>query len=201
MKRHLNLMTEGARFRVAARVSTRRWALALAAAVTMLAPLTIWHWQECRRIRQEHEAVEATYEPFRRLALMNAKLRTTATSLVRDERLVLELSRNRPAATLLGIVSAAASGTEGALFVEHLDLTQTPPGAGAAAGQDRLMIEAVCTPQFDISSFTDALKRAPFVEVKITSEDLIEENGVDAKQYTIECLLTGPAAPKAANAK
>ncbi|HEX6963248.1 MAG TPA: hypothetical protein VF175_15380 [Lacipirellula sp.] len=201
MKRHVNLMTETARFRVGATMLTRRWALALAATIVLLAPLTIWRWQECRRIRQEHDALEATYEPFRRLELMNAELRTTATTLVRDERLPLELSRNRPTATLMGVVAAAVKATDGALYVEHLDVAQTPPGGDAAATPDRLLIDAVSTPQFDISTFTDALKRRPICKVKITSEDLITENGVDAKNYAIECLLTGPAAPKAADVK
>jgi hypothetical protein len=169
--------------------------------MALLAPLMVWQWQDGRRIRQEHEALEATYEPFRRLAVTNTELRTTAASLVRDESLPLELSRNRPLATLLGIVGAAVESTKGALFIEHLDVTHAPPGDETTAIQDRLMIDAVSTPQFDISMFTDALKRTPIIDVKVVSENLIAENGVDAKNYTIECLLTGPAAPKAANAK
>ena len=194
MKRHANLMSDGARFRVAARVSLRRWALALAATVTMLTPLSIWHWQECRRIRHEHEALEASYAPIRRLNEMNLELRTAATSLVRDERLTLELSRRRPTATLLGIVSAATAVTNGALFIEHINLAHTAPGAQAGtARQDQLTIEAACPPQFDISTFVDALKQPPFTEVKIRSDGLTTNDGVDRKTYTIECLFTTPA--------
>ncbi len=195
MRRHVNLMSDVARFRVAARISLRRWAVALVAAATMLAPVSIWHWQECRRIRHEHEALEASYAPIRRLNEMNMELRTAAISLVRDERLTLELSRRRPVATLLGLVSAATAATNGALYVESVALAQTPPGSPATtSAHDVLTIEAACPPQFDISTFVDALKQPPFREVVITSDDLTTNNGVDGKRYTIECRLAAPAA-------
>jgi hypothetical protein len=56
-----------------------------------------------------------------------------------------------------------------------------------------LKVDAACPPQFDISTFVDALKRPPFSEVTITSDDLSTENGVDRKIYSIECRLTAPA--------
>jgi hypothetical protein len=194
MRRHVNLMSESARFRAGARVSLRRWALVLATIMTMLTPISIWRWQECQRIRHEHEALEASYAPIRRLNDINTELRTAASSLVRDERITLELSRRRPVATLLGIVSAATAATNGALFIERINLTQTPPGAAAGMpGSNVLKIEAACPPQFDISIFVDALKQRPFSEVKITSDDLASSNGVDRKTYTIECRFSPPA--------
>jgi hypothetical protein len=194
MKRHVNLMSDAARFRVAARVALHRWALALAVLATLLAPISIWHWQECRRIRHEHEASEASYAPIRRLNDMNAELRTTAASLVRDQRLTLQLSRRRPAWTLLGIVTAATAATGGSVYVEHIDLAQTPPGGAASTpSQNVLTIEAVCPPQFDIATFVDALDKPPFTEVKITSDDLSTRDGVDRKTYTIECRLSASA--------
>ena len=194
MKRYANLMSDAARFRVAARVAFRRWALALAVLTTLLAPISIWHWQECQRIRHEHEASEASYAPIRRLNEMNAELRTTAASLVRDKRLALELSRRRPAWNLLAIVTAATESTGGSVYIEHVNLSQTPPGGAASTqSQDVLTIDAVCPPQFDIATFVEALDQPPFTEVKITSDDLSTRDGVDRKTYAIECRLTAPA--------
>jgi hypothetical protein len=194
MKRHANLMSEAARFRVAARILLRRWAIALAATVALLAPITVWRWQECRRTRLEHEALEASYAPIRRLDEMNMELRNAATALVRDERLTLELSRRRPPTTLLGIVSAAAAATNGSVYIQSLNLSQSPPGASVpSGGQDMLTVEAACPPQFDIATVVDALKQPPFTEVKITSDDLSSADGVDRKTYTIECRLAPPA--------
>ncbi len=194
MKRYANLMSDQARFRVSARASLRRWALVLVALLTLLAPMAIWHWQQCQRIRHEHEALEARYAPIRRLNEMNMELRADAASLVRDERLTLELSRRRPVDTLLGIIGAATAASKGALFIERINLTQTPPGAPAGTpGVDVLKVEAACPPQFDISTFVDALKRPPFADVTISSDDLSTENGVDRKIYSIECRFTAPA--------
>ena len=199
MRNHVNLMSEGARFRTAARVRLRRWGLALAVSVTVLTPIASWRWQDARRIRQEHEALEASYEPIRRLNTANTELRTTAATLVRDERLPLALSRKRPVASLLGVISSAAATSNGELYVEHLNIAQSPPGPeGAPAAQDRLIVEVATTLTYDISDFTQALRIAPITEVKVASDDLVSENGVDRKNYTLECLLGASASGKAA---
>src|SRR5688572_1587059 len=78
MKRYANLMSDQALFRVSARASFRRWAPALAGLLAMLAPVAVWHWQQCQRIRHEHEALEASYAPIRRLNEMNMELRADA---------------------------------------------------------------------------------------------------------------------------
>ena len=198
MRRYVNLMSEGAQFRSAARVRLRRWALALAVSVTVLTPIASWRWQDARRVRQEHEALEASYEPIRRLNTANTELRTTAVELVRDERLPLALARKRPVASLLGIVGAAAATSDGELFVEHLNVAQSPPGPdGSPAAQDRLIVEVATTLTYDISDFTQALRVAPITDVKVASDDLVSEDGVDRKNYTLECLLGAPAGGKA----
>jgi hypothetical protein len=200
MRKYVNLMSEGAQFRTAARVQLRRWVTALVATTVVLTPIAIGRWQEARRVRQDHEALEASYDPIRRLTSMNNELRTTAATLVRDDRLPLELSRKRPVGTLLGIVSAAAAASNGELYVEHLQLAQSPPSQpGAPPAQDRLIIDVASTLTFDIANFVEALKVAPIAEVKVASDELVEENGIDRKNYSLECLLSTPASGKAAH--
>jgi hypothetical protein len=197
MRRYVNLMSDAARFRTTARLVVRRWALALVATATLLTPLAGIHWQESRQVRQLHEAREASYEPIRRLNMMNMDLRTKAAALVRDERLPLELSRKRPVATVLGVVSAAAASSEGALFIEHLQVVQSPPaGPNVAPAPDRLVIEAACTLKYDVTNFVDALKVPPISDARITSDEVVTENGVDRKNFTVECVLNAAASPE-----
>jgi hypothetical protein len=192
-------MSEGARFRTAARIHIRHWTLALVATIVVLTPLAAGRWQEARRVRQEHEALEASYDPIRRLTTMNNELRSAAATLVRDDRMPLELSRRRPVGTLLGVVSAAAAASNGELYVERLHLAQAPPGQpGAPAAQDRLIVDVASTLTFDIANFVEALKVAPIADVKVASDELVEENGVDRKNYSLECLLSAPTNGKAA---
>jgi hypothetical protein len=186
-------MSEAARFRAAAGVRARRWALALGVAVTVMAPLSIIRWEESRTVRNEHEAMEASYEPIRRLIQLNRDLRTQAVALVTDEKLALALSRRRPVTTLLGVASAAAAETRGQLYIEHLSLTQLPPGDATSVasndGSNRLVIEAAATLSYDIARFVEALQKAPIASVKVTSDVVVSQNGIDRKNYTIECTL------------
>jgi hypothetical protein len=201
MRKYVNLMSDGAQFRAAAHIQLRRWGLALVAAIIVLIPLGVARWQEARRVQQQHEALEASYDPIRRLTAMNNELRTAAATLVRDERLPLELSRKRPSGTLLAIVSEAAAASNGELYVEHLKFAQAlPASAATAAGQDCLIIDVATTLTFDVANFVEALKVAPIVDVKVAADELVEENGVDRKNYSLECLLASPHGGKAAHA-
>jgi hypothetical protein len=194
-------MTDGARFRTAARLLIRRWGLAVGTAATLVTPVAGWHWQECRTVRHEHEALEASYEPIRRLNAMNMQLRTAAAKLVSDERLSLELASQRPVATVLGIVGSAAKQSDGALYIEHIQLDIGAPGGDGIRAPDRLVIEAACTLKYDVANFVAALKTAPISEVKIVSDDMVTKNGVDHKNYTVECVLSAPVQEEVADAR
>lgn len=195
MKKYVNLMTDVACYRNAARVTTRRWITAGAACLLIAAPTAFFKWEHCRQVSQEYDALEASYEPVRRLNGINMQLRTTAAALVRDNRLPLELSRRRPVTTLLGIASGAAAQSEGALFINHIEISQTPAGGDGAAQQaDRMTIEAACTLKYDIANFVAALTVAPVSAVKIVTDDLAVVDGIDRKTYTVECVLGSPPA-------
>jgi len=190
MKRYVNLMSERAQFRVTARRQLRRWMLALALLIGILVPLSGMRWREHCRVQREHEALEACYEPVKRLNALNVKLRNEATALVRDERIPLELSRSRPAAVLLGLASAAAAASQGELFIERLDIAQnTPRGESEPAVPGRMIIEVAATLTYDVAGFVKALHKAPIGEVKVTSDEVVTVDGIDRKNYIIECVL------------
>jgi len=190
MKHYANLMSEAAHFRAQAWIRLRRWALALALLGAVLVPLAGMRWRECRRVQQEHEALEARYAPIKRLNALNVKLRAEAGTLVRDERLALELSRHRPASALLGLISAAAASSRGELFIEHLNLTQNAPhGENQPAVEERMIIEAAATLRYDIAGFVKALEKPPIKQVRVTSDEVVSEHGIEHKSYVIECVL------------
>lgn len=187
MKRHVNLMSEGAKFRAAVRKQSRRWAVALALLVIVLVPLDGMRWREQTRVRHEHEALEASYEPVRRLSLVNRQLRTEAINLVRDERLSLELAQQRPLLTLLARISAAASAGNGQIYVEQITVEQAVPGNAEKPVPNQVVVEAAATLTYDVSQFVESLKQPPITAVKVTSDVVTSENGVDRKNYTLEC--------------
>jgi hypothetical protein len=188
MKRYVNLMSPAAQFRSLAGRRLRRWGTALAILALVLAPAAITSRAEGGRVRREHEALEALYEPVRRLNALNRQLRIEATNLVRDEQLVLELSRERPTVALLGVVSTAAAGSDGQLFIEQLSVIQRPPGAAAeGAGQQRLVIDAAAPLAYDVATFVEALHQAPVTAVKVVADEVVSKNGLDRKNYTLEC--------------
>lgn len=188
MKRHVNFMSETAQFRAATRRHSRQWAYALIAGALLLIPVGAVRWVEQTRVRHQHEAMEASYEPVRRLNAINGQLRNAAENLVRDERLVLELSRDRPMAALLGRVTRATEDSNGQLFVQRLTVSQSAPGLKMGnAGHGRVVIEAAATLTYDVSQFVESLKAPPLADVKVTSDLVIAENGVDRKNYVLEC--------------
>ncbi|MCC6492039.1 MAG: hypothetical protein IT424_03355 [Pirellulales bacterium] len=186
MNRYVQLMSESAQFRAAARKHLRRWGAAAALLVAATAPLGAWQWRHQSQMRQQCEALEASYEPVRRLNGVNRNLRTQAITLVRDERLILELARQRPVTSLLACVAAATSASQGQAFVERLNFEQPVPGS-AEKSAPRLTVEVAATLSYDISEFVESLRREPIDAVKVTSDVVTTRDGIDRKTYTLLC--------------
>lgn len=191
MKTYVNLLSDDARFRSAAALNARWWALALAVLAMVLIPVTVQRWQETQDIRRNHEALEARYAPVRQLSDEIRKYRSEAATLVSVDRIPLELAQERPLATLLGLASQAAANSGGELFVEQLTVTQ--PGVDdegeAAAADRRLVIRASGTLAYDVAQVVKSLEQAPIKSVKVLGTETVSENDVDRKSYTIECLF------------
>jgi hypothetical protein len=194
--KHVNLMTDAARFRTEARVYLRWWSAGIVALAAALAPIAIWRRQEAHSARAACEAMEAGYDPICRLVKLNRDLRLEAAALVKNRRLELELSRSRPMSALLKVVSAAAAESDGQLFVESLAINEhapgdvaPPPPAGAAVGEEKLVIDAVALASYDIAGFVEALKKQPVKSVKVLSDAVFSPQGGDRKSYKVECIF------------
>jgi hypothetical protein len=184
---HINLMTEKAQFRTAARRLAAGWALALAVVVITLLPVGAYQWQQRRITMAEQEALESQYEPIRQLTLQIRKLRAEAESLVRNQRTALELARDRAPSTLLALVGKAAAGSDGELYVKHVTLTQTPVrDKDHPDDAERLALEASSSVAYDVQRFVKNLQQSPLGEVKVLSTEMTSEDGKSRKQYGIE---------------
>jgi hypothetical protein len=192
----VNLMTERAQRRAAADRILRAWGRAAGAAVLSMCALAGWEWHKCRRVTLEHEALEASYDPIRRLAGANRTLGVQAAQFVTRERIALELARHRPAAALLATVADAVAATSGAVFMERLVLSRdpvagAPPATGATASQavpaGRLTLELTSVVSYDPSELVRHLDALPFSSAKVNSSEILDDGVVARKKHVIEC--------------
>ena len=186
MRNCVNLMSDGARLRAALRVRIRHWAAVWALLVAATAPFAAVRWLQRHDIEQERAALEARYEPFGRLSVENRRLRTDAQKLIQEEKIPLELSRQRSVAALLGLASKAAAATGGELFVRQVTFTQDPL-AGADKSKGKMIIEAAGTLAYDVTAFVEALTEAPFSAVRVLSTEVESQDGIEQKNYSVEC--------------
>jgi hypothetical protein len=186
MRNCVNLMSDGARMRATLRLRIRHWAAVWGLLVVAAAPFIAARWFDRHGVEQEHAALEARYEPFGRLSVENRQLRAAAQKLVKDEKISLELSRQRPVAALLGLTSKAAAATGGELFVRKITFTQDPL-ADVEKSRGKMIIEAAGTLTYDVAAFVEALTQPPFSAVRVLSTEVESQDGVEQKNYTVEC--------------
>lgn len=188
MAAYVNLMTERAQLRTSGARVSRCWAMIIGAMILFAVPGVLWTWHERQTIVREHDALEASYEPVRRLAAANRVLAASAAEFVAREKLPLELARKRPAIALVAHVSAAIAATDGAVYLDRIELNQRGPAtADGDKTADKLTLEASTLPNFEASRLIAALNQPPLAGVKIVSSETIEEAGVSRKKYVIEC--------------
>jgi hypothetical protein len=184
----VNLMTERALLRTAAARVSQCWAMIIGAMILLAVPGVLWTWRQRQAILREHDALEASYEPVRRLAAANRVLAASASDFVAREKLPLELARKRSVVALIAHVSASVAASEGAVFLERLELNQRGAGATEVGmSSDKLTLEASTSPAYETSQLIAALNRPPLSSVKIVSTETIEEGGASRKKYVIEC--------------
>ena len=186
MASSVNLMTDRAALRAASERILRGWALAICAVIVLLAPALAWTWRERTKAIQAHEALEAKYEPLRRLARDSRSLGAETAKLTERERTALELSNNRPVGVLLSVVASAVHASRGGVFVEHVNITQD--GAKNESGASgRLFLDFSSTLSYDVSELTKLLDKPPIKAVKIVSSETIDDGVVPRKTHAIEC--------------
>jgi hypothetical protein len=185
----LNLMSEAAMNRSAADRIVRGWLIVVGLCLLVIMPLTTWTWLCRREVVREHEALEARYEPIRRLNATNRDLSQTAADLVRTERVPLELSRRRPVAALLNVIGEAIASTAGEAFIAHISLSRDPTAKTDAVDPGGvLVIEVVTTEGYDIAELARELQRPPVKSVKVLSSEAAIVANVKSNKHSIECL-------------
>ena len=186
---HVNLMTERAKFIAAASRVSEAWAAAIGVLLLLMLPLGGWIWQRHGAVIRQHEALEASYEPIRRLAGVNRSVGSEAAALVEHEHVALNLARRRPLAALLGVVSEAIAETEGSAFIDGIHYAPAPVASPGEETPWRLTLEVTSAATYDISQLVDGLRRPPFTAVKILSSAPGSADGARRTTYVIECEL------------
>jgi hypothetical protein len=187
MAASVNLMTQRAQYRSAADRIIHGWALINAVLLLAMLPLAAWTWIERRDMVRAHDALEAGYEPIRRLAGANRRLGAEAASLIDREEIALELSRSRPAAALIAAVADAVAEAQGAVFVEHFTLSHDAPLSDPASRVGRLTLEVSGMLGYDASRLAKQLDRPPFTSAKIISSETVNDGPVPHKAHVIQC--------------
>lgn len=187
MNHAVNLMTEQARNRTAAQRLIRSWALVLGAMIAAATPLGAWAWQRRSGVMQIQQALEAKYEPMRRLAAENRRLTVAAAQLVKNERITLELSRERPAATLLQVIGEAVAAADGNVFVERISAVHQPLAEAGAETAGRVVIDVTCVEGYDVARLAFALKRPPLRAVKVVSSESGSAGEHTVDRHSLEC--------------
>lgn len=187
MAASVNLMTSRARNGAAADRILRGWSWAVGATFLLLTSLAMWTWFERRELVLTHDALEASYEPIRRLARSNRGLRAQAGELVSHEAIVLGLSNDRPIAALLARVNESIAAAEGAVYIESLTLSQAARTAAEAPRSGTVTLNVVSMLGFDVSRLVKQLDAAPFTMVKATSSETVAAGGVPRKKHVIQC--------------
>lgn len=183
----VNLMSEAALNRSAADRIVRGWLAIVGVCLLLVTPLSGWTWLCRQQVVQEHEALEARYEPIRRLAATNRELSQKAVALVRTERVPLELSRRRPVAALFSVIGEAIASTAGEAFIVHLTMARdsaAKPDAVDPGGV--LTIDVVTTEGYDIAELVRELDQPPFRSVKVVSSEASVEADVKNNKHLIE---------------
>jgi hypothetical protein len=187
MASSLNMMSEAALNRSAADRIVRGWLVVTVLALLVVTPLTTWTWLCREKVVQEHEALEARYEPIRRLAASNRELSEKAVDLVRTERVPLELSRRRPVAALLKVIGDAIASTAGDAFIVHLSMARDPAAKPEAVDPGGVLtIEVVTTEGYDIAELVRRLDQPPFNSVKLLSSEAAVEADVKTNKHAVE---------------
>lgn len=188
----VNLMTPRARFAAAAARISHGWAIAIGLMIVGLVPVGAIAWARRIEVVRQHEAAEAQYEPFRRLAGATRNLNAQAVDLVTNERTALTLAAGRPVGTLLAVIAEAISAAEGEAFVERLVLHDPPgsaraaPGAANASGS-QVTLYVAATLGYDVSLLVHSLERAPVTAAKVISTETIDSSDVPHKLHVIQC--------------
>ncbi|MCG8450537.1 MAG: hypothetical protein MI725_13290, partial [Pirellulales bacterium] len=113
MSTSINLMSQRARVRECTRWRLRQWLYLLMAAMGLIALHAIVSWLPVHSSTLHREALEARYEPYRQMKQENRQLTQQIADAKGNSKLELELSKETPVLTLVGLVSQTVHETNG----------------------------------------------------------------------------------------
>jgi hypothetical protein len=189
MKRHLNLMSERARKREDGRRAWRVWAQVVAVLVLVLTPTGLVRWYSCNRAEQHSLAADLQYKPTRQLRADSGRLKQQIEQFRTDERVALALAVERPALALMGLVSRAVAERKGSVYLDVLELQQSPLVTDAPSGQKAtFVLGGTGRDALSVTKFADMLRNnGPFSRVDVQTEITDKPGADNVPAFEIEC--------------
>ncbi len=191
MKRHVNLMSSGARVRTMVRTRILQWSLTLALATTLLTPLLFAAWWPVQQATKQVTVLEAQYEPIRQLKAASRSSQKQIEDLLAKEQTSLALAKiDTPVVALLGLVGKVVSETQQQVVVEKIDFSQntTLHNAATTNTAPSLKIDGYALDDNAINQFTSSLQTAFHfgkVELKFSAPE--EIRALQLHRFTILC--------------
>lgn len=187
MNNHIDLMSSRARVRECTRTRLRQWSRILAAAVGLLALHGAITWWPVHTRSLQCAALEAQYEPLRRMKMDNKALARKIADTLDESQLELALSKQTPVVTLVGLVGQAVSNTQGKVFLDRLAYSQDETNNNADGALYRVKLEGFGADPVAVSQFTDGLKSTlKFADMQVRTVETIEINQQPMQTFDIE---------------
>ena len=135
MKSHLNLLPLDYRIKALARRRILQWFLVWLSCAVAAAGLWGLKQSRCRASRQAMQAAERSYAPLEKLTGQSEAMRSELQQLRARGTTLGGLLDERPALTLIGLVSRSARQCEGRLVVQKLLFERSEQPANADASK------------------------------------------------------------------
>ena len=191
MSTYINLMSHRARVRECIRSRLRQWLCLLAATLAVVMLHAFVSWLPVHSSSLHRDALEARYEPYRQMKLENRQLTQQIADAKGNNKLELELTKETPVLTLVGLVSQAVSETDGNIFLKHINFSQEgSPTNRNANDVEQVALSGLGTDSVTVQRFSERLKTVlPFAKVQIRQTESVEVGDHAMQSFQIQCTL------------
>lgn len=196
MKSAINLLPIQLRRQSLIRRRTIQWCTVLCIVMSTVWAARWYKMRELRTLNQQLEAISREGRPAQEMLQEVTQMRQQIQMLQHHESVARELERQKHVLSLLGLVSRAASQSEGKLRVTNLqavDMQSSHVDSGSKGGETRSGTVTLIGVSLDspaVAEFHDALlKSGLFVDVRLIKSNERSLSGTRLYEYEVSCEL------------
>ena len=188
MKTSINLLPGAYRRRTLIRRRVRQWSVAwgLGLAIAMsVGSVEYQRYQEAQHLVMAHERA---YAPLQYLKDETAKTQTQLTALGAQESVLEQLHDDRPAVTVLGLVSRSTRQCEGRVRIDQMTVNHELKKSRDDKAPGTLTLRGVGLDNLAVAKFVVALRTtARFAQVDLKSSIGNKGEGEQERTFLVEC--------------